>query len=168
MVLLLPFSVAAIAGDTPLAATQEDTDLEEEFALLEEDIVFTASRHEQDIAESPSAISVITRQQIEYTHCTDVVCLLRQVPEVDVYRVFPAFAAVGARALTDPTYGDKMLVLVDGREITLELWGRPFLGLMSVHLQDIERIEVIRGPGSALDAAWGYTLHIQRGKFAEV
>ena len=73
-----------------------DLDLEQ---LL--DVVVTASKHEQDIAESPSAISVITRQQIENTSCTDVVCLLRQVPAVDVMEITPMYPAVGAQALTD-------------------------------------------------------------------
>ena len=124
-----------------------ELDLEE---LL--DVVVTASKHEQDIAESPSAISVITRQQIENTSCTDVVCLLRQVPGVDVMEITPMYPAVGAQALTD-NLGNKILVLVDGREINNEILGFPFWQSMSVHLADIERIEVIRGPGSALYGA---------------
>ena len=124
-----------------------DLDLEE---LL--DVVVTASKHEQDIAESPSAISVITRDQIENTSCTDVICLLRQVPEVDVISITPMYPSVGARALTD-NLGNKVLVLVDGREINNEILGFPFWQSMSVHPADIERIEVIRGPGSALYGA---------------
>jgi iron complex outermembrane receptor protein len=130
-----------------------ELDVEDEFAFLEEDdIVFTAAKHEQDIAEAPSAITVITREQLENTHCTDVICLLRQVPEVDVRRVLPLFTSVGARALTGEL-GDKALVLIDGREINVEVFGMPFWQGMPVHLQDIERIEVIRGPGSALYGA---------------
>jgi outer membrane cobalamin receptor len=79
-------------------------------------VVFSASKHKQDIGESPSAITVISREQIENTHCTDVICLLRQVPEVGVIRYTPMFAAVGARALVDEA-GDKVLVMVDGQEI---------------------------------------------------
>jgi outer membrane receptor protein involved in Fe transport len=140
------------------AGAQEGDILEDEFELLkEEEIVYTASKHEQDIAESPSAVTVITRGQIENTHCTDVICLLRQVPEVDVRRVLPLYIAVGARALTGEL-GDKVLVLLDGREENHEMFGMPYWQLIPVHLEDIERIEVIRGPGSALYGANAHSM----------
>ena len=142
----------------------DDLDLEE---LLDTDVyevlghfagvVFSASKHKQDIGESPSTISVISREQIENTHCTDVICLLRQVPEVGVIRYTPMFAAVGARALVDEA-GDKVLVLVDGQEINSEMFGTVFWQALSVHLEDIERIEVIRGPGSALYGANAHSM----------
>jgi len=124
-----------------------DLDLEE---LL--DVVVTASKHEQDIAESPSAISVITREQIDNSSCTDIICLLRGIPEMDVMNITPMYPSVGARALTD-NLGNKVLALIDGREINNEVLGFPFWQATSVHLADIERIEVIRGPGSALYGA---------------
>ncbi len=135
------------------AAAQEEDLFEDEFELLkEEEIVYAASKHEQDIAESPSAVTVITREQIENTHCTDLICLLRQVPEMDVRRVFPMYAAVGGRALTGEL-GDKILVLVDGREENHDVFGMAYWQIFPVHLQEIERVEVIRGPGSALYGA---------------
>jgi len=119
--------------------------------------VYTAAKHEQDIAESPSAISVITREQIENTHCTDVFCLLRQLPEVDVEWLRGMFVSVGARALTDALC-DKALVLVDGREVNDEIFGVVYWMALPVHLDEIERIEVIRGPGSALYGANAHSL----------
>ena len=130
---------------------ESEDDLMAEFDLLmEEEIVFSAAKHQQYIAESPSAVTVITREMIEATHCTNVACLLRQVPEVDVRWVISSYAVVGARALTDAFYGDKTMVLVDGREVNIELFGIPMWQALPVHLEEIERIEVIRGPGSAL------------------
>ncbi len=135
-----------IAGEE----SSED-DLMAEFDLLrEEEIVFSAAKHQQYIAESPSAVTVITREMIANTHCTNVACLLRQVPEVDVRWLTSSYPVIGARALTDAFYGDKALVLVDGREVNTELFGIPLWQALPVHLEDIERIEVIRGPGSAL------------------
>jgi iron complex outermembrane receptor protein len=119
--------------------------------------VYTAAKHEQDIAESPSAISVITRDQIENTHCTDVICLLRQLPEVDIMYIRPLYAAVGARALSD-ALGDKALVLVDGLEINDEVMGIVYWQSLPLHLEEVERIEVIRGPGSALYGANAHSL----------
>ncbi len=131
----------------------DDLNLEAEFALLEEEsVVVSAARHRQDITNAPSSITVISRDQIENTHCTDLVCLLRQVPELDVLRIKPMYAAVGARAMTDQS-SDKLLVLIDGLEVNNEVFGLVFWQMLPVHLDDIERIEIIRGPGSALYGA---------------
>jgi outer membrane receptor for ferrienterochelin and colicin len=136
-----------------LVGADEEGEIIDEFTFLqEEDIIFSAAKHEQDIAESPSAITVITREQIENSPCVDLVCLLRGVPEVDVKRVLSSYAAVGARSLTGET-GDKVLLLVDGMEVNEEVFGLPYWQGLSVHLEDVQRIEVIRGPGSALYGA---------------
>jgi outer membrane receptor for ferrienterochelin and colicin len=136
----------------PPALAEEPEDFEE--LDLEEllDVVYTASKHKQNISESPSAITVIPREQIENTWCTDLVCLLRQVPEMDVLRIRPMHTAVGARAFTDEM-GEKVLVQIDGMEINSETFGSVLWQALPIHLEDIERIEVIRGPGSALYGA---------------
>jgi outer membrane cobalamin receptor len=100
---------------------------------------------------------VITREQIANTHCTDVACLLRTVPEVDVIRVKPMWASVGARAFTD-FFENRALVLVDGREINDEIFGLVFWQALPVHPDQIERIEVIRGPGSSLYGANAHSM----------
>jgi len=152
--LLLP----AAAGGEEEVKDFEDIEDFGEFDLEKlADVVFTAAKHEQDIAESPAAVTVISRKQIENTACTDVVCLLRQVPEVDVVRIVPMWTSVGARGLTGE-FGDKALLLVDGREINIEVFGVPFWQGLPVHLQDIERIEVVRGPGSALYGANAHSM----------
>ena len=152
--LLCPLLAAAVP------ARAQDEDLDAEFALLEaEQQVFSASRHQQPISDSPSSVTVIERQQIENTHCQDLVCLLRQVPEIEIQRIQPLHQAVGARALTNEL-SDKGLVLVDGMEINLEAFGFPIWGALPIHLQDIERVEIIRGPGSALYGANAHSLVI--------
>ncbi len=132
--------------------------LDDEFALLEEEtVVFSAARREQPISESPASITVIERDQIEHTHCLDVACLMRQVPELEVRDVRAFYQAVGARALTGEL-NDRGLVLVDGREVNLDAYGLPFWAALPVHLEDIERIEVVRGPGSALYGANAHSM----------
>ncbi len=148
LLLVAPPSATAQEGISDF----EELDLE---TLL--NTVTAASKREQDITESPSAITVIDREMIENTHCTDVVCLLRQVPEVDVIRMKPMYAAVGARALTEVT-GNKVLVLVDGWDVNLETLGFPMWQALPVHVADIERIEVIRGPGSSLYGANAHSM----------
>jgi iron complex outermembrane receptor protein len=152
-------SVLLLIAALPLSATaQEDISDFEELDLEKLlNTVSAASKREQDITESPSAITVIDREMIENTHCTDIVCLLRQVPEVDVIRMKPMYAAVGARALTDVT-GNKVLLLVDGWDVNLDILGYPLWQALPVHMADIERIEVIRGPGSSLYGANAHSI----------
>ena len=119
--------------------------------------VYSASKHKQDLLWSPASITVIDREQIENTHCIDLICLLRQVPEVDVQRIKALWTSVGARAMTE-ALADKALLLIDGQEYNLEMFGVVFWQSLPVHLEDIERIEVIRGPGSALYGANAHSL----------
>jgi len=130
----------------------------DEFALLEDqDVVFTAAKHKQRVGEAPSAVTVITREMIENTHCTDIICLLEQAPEVDVLRISPMLTSVGARALTNDI-SNRVLLLIDGKEANMDMWGLTLWQASSVHLEDIERIEVVRGPGSALYGANAHSM----------
>ena len=117
---------------------------------LDDDTVSIAVRYALPAEESPSAVTVITREQIENTHCSDIECLMRQVPGADIRRVLPGYTVIGARALTNPFYGNRTLLIIDGREVNDAIFGIPLWPALSVHLQDIERIEIIRGPGSAM------------------
>ena len=157
--LVVVFVVLGVSAPATVRAQDEQGDeLDEEFELFEdEQIIYSAAKHEQKISDSPSAITVITAEQIRDSHCNTIACLLRQVPEVEVRRVLPFYHAVGARALAGEL-SDKALVLVDGREINIELLGLVSWGGMPVHLEEIERIEVIRGPGSALYGANAHSL----------
>jgi outer membrane receptor protein involved in Fe transport len=138
--------------------TQAEDELMDEFALLEDqDVVFTAAKHKQRVSEAPSAVTVITREMIENTHCTDITCILKQAPEVDVLRISPTLSSVGARALTNDI-SNRVLLLIDGKEANLDMWGLPLWPALSVHLEDIERIEVVRGPGSALYGANAHSM----------
>jgi iron complex outermembrane receptor protein len=115
-----------------------------------DDTVSIAVRYALPAEESPSAVTVITREEIENSHCSEIECLMRQVPGVDVRRVLPGYPVIGARALTNPYYGNRTLLLIDGRDVNDAIFGIPLWPALSVHLQDIERIEIIRGPGSAM------------------
>jgi iron complex outermembrane receptor protein len=129
---------------------EDDISLEDEFALLGDELrVESAARHRQKLGESPSAVTVITREDIETSGATTIADLLRLVPGMDVVVVTPFMTAIGARAHW--TYeNNTILVLVDGREANDELLGQPALEAQPISLEDIERIEVIRGPVGAL------------------
>jgi iron complex outermembrane receptor protein len=140
----------------PFRLVAQEGDLEDEFALLEDalaaDEVRSASKHRQSIFWSPSAITVLTRDDIRSSGAATLSDLLRRVPGFDVYEAKCSYPLVGARALTEES-NNLVLVLVDGREILAEFTGITFWTALPVDLEDIERIEVIRGPGSTLYGA---------------
>ncbi len=134
----------------------EDSAFMDEFTLLaEEAVVESAARHKQEIGMSPSAITVITREDIEASGATTITDLLRLVPGMEVVITSPSFSSISTRV--DWTFENKnFLVLIDGREVNTELLGYTFFELQPISLQDIKRIEVIRGPGSSLYGANAY------------
>ncbi len=142
----LVFPVAAYSLQEEISDFEE-LDLE---SLL--DTVYSAAKHEQEIGESPSVITVISREDIEASGANTMADLLRLVPGMDVVVSSAIFTSVSSR-LNWNTENQYFLVLVDGREANVELLGRPFWELEPISLEDIERIEVIRGPGSALYGA---------------
>jgi iron complex outermembrane receptor protein len=159
LIFCLIFQPTARAGDVDSpdpAEGGEEGDITDEFAFLEEELhideVMSASRHRQPILWSPSTISLITREDIRSSGATSLVDLLRRVPGFDVYELKPAFPLVGARALTDDS-NNLVLLLVDGREALVELAGFPLWAMLSFDIEEIERIEVIRGPGSTMYGA---------------
>ena len=144
LVLLAAWSVRAQEDEISDFA---ELDLEE---LL--DVVFTASKHRQSIFWSPSAASVYTREDIQSSGATTLADFLRRVPGFDVYRLKSSYPLVGARSLTNAS-NNLVLLLVDGRESIAEVSGFAFWDSLTFDLEEVERIEVIRGPGSALYGA---------------
>jgi len=155
---------AASTSENDREVDPEDSSLAEdglgaEFDLLaqEEAVVFSAAKHEQPISDSPATITVIEREQIAHTHCLSLACLLRQVPGIEVRRLRVGNHALGARALVTEM-NDKAQLLIDGREVNVEAFGMPLWQNLPIHLDDIERIEVVRGPGSSLYGANAHSL----------
>jgi outer membrane receptor for ferrienterochelin and colicin len=134
------------------AAAQDEDDLEVEFFFDEAETVVSAARHEQEIGMSPSAIWVITREDIEASGANNIPDLLRLVPGMDVIVLSPYYISTSAR-LYRSAENQHFLVLIDGREANLELLGQPPWEIQPISLEDVERIEIIRGPGSSLYGA---------------
>ncbi len=140
-----------------LAAEDGSSDLvDEELDLLESDrVVESAARHRQEIGQSPSAITIFTREDIETFGGSSLIDLLRMVPGMDVLAGSPLHENVTARMFwTDEN--NHFLVLIDGREANFELLGVPLFSAEPISLDDIERIEVIRGPASSLYGAGAF------------
>ncbi|HEV3197438.1 MAG TPA: TonB-dependent receptor plug domain-containing protein, partial [Bryobacteraceae bacterium] len=113
--------------------------------------VTTVSKKEQKLSQAPAAIFVITQEDIRRSGMTTIPDLLRMVPGLQVGQMQSGTWAVSARGFNSQA-SDKMLVMVDGRSIYSPLSKGVFWDQQDTLLEDIDRIEVVRGPGATL---WG-------------
>ncbi|MBX3247131.1 MAG: TonB-dependent receptor [Myxococcales bacterium] len=114
--------------------------------------VVSASRFAQSPLDAPNATYIITRQDIRLSGTTNIGELLRRVPGADVMTMTPADTSVSFRGFNQ-RLSPRTLVLVDGRSVYVDPLGATFWEILPFSVQDIERIEVIRGPASALYGA---------------
>ncbi len=114
--------------------------------------VVSASRFAQSPLDAPNSTATITRQDIRLSGLTQIGELLRRVAGADVMTVLPGDVQLSMRGLND-RLNMRLLVLVDGRSTYLDYLGSTFLPRLPLNVEDIERIEVIRGPASALYGA---------------
>jgi iron complex outermembrane recepter protein len=133
----------------PRASSATDQQLREEALYLREEIVSIASRHEQPISEAPSNVYVITDEDIRLSGATDLPTILRRIPGLEVMQMSGADFNVSIRGNNQPM-ANKLLVLVDGRSIYVDLQGTVYWKALPVTLPEIKRIEVLKGPASAL------------------
>jgi iron complex outermembrane receptor protein len=113
--------------------------------------ITSVSRKAQTITEAAGAIFVITSEDIRRSGMSNIAELLRTVPGVDVAEIDANKWSITARGFGE-RYPDKTLVLVDGRTLYSPLSSGVTWDVQETMLEDIERIEVIRGPGATL---WG-------------
>ncbi|MBI4885715.1 MAG: TonB-dependent receptor [Acidobacteria bacterium] len=113
--------------------------------------ITTASRKEQPLSRTAAAVYVITDEDIRRLGARTIPDLLRLVPGFNVAQIDAGAWAVSARGFNS-FYANKLLVLVDGRSVYTPLFGGVNWDMQSVPLSDVQRIEVVRGPGGSL---WG-------------
>jgi iron complex outermembrane receptor protein len=141
-------------GSAPLRAA--DTQARPELANLSlEDLmaleVTSAARKSQSLANTAAAVFVITQEDIRRSGATNIPDALRMVPGVTVAQIDSGKWAVTARGFNG-RFARKLLVLMDGRSLYTPLFSGVFWDVQETVLEDIERIEVIRGPGATI---WG-------------
>jgi iron complex outermembrane receptor protein len=128
------------------------TALEEEMAVFAEEQVFSAAKQVQRIEESPSAITVITAEDIRNYGSTSVAEVLRTVPGIDYMQISGADPNIAARGF-NRELSNRLLTLIDGRSAYVDVFGMTFWEVLPISVWEIDRIEVIRGPGSTLYGA---------------
>jgi iron complex outermembrane recepter protein len=113
--------------------------------------VTSVSKKEQKLSQTGAAVYVISREDIRRSGATNIPDLLRQAPGVDVAQIDANTYAISIRGFND-RLADKVLVLIDGRTVYTPTTSGVYWDQQDVPLEDIDRIEVIRGPGGTV---WG-------------
>jgi iron complex outermembrane receptor protein len=113
--------------------------------------VTSVSKKKQSLSKAAGAIYVISQDDIRRSGATNIPDLLRMVPGVNVARINANSWAISIRGFNS-RYSDKVLVLIDGRTVYTPLFSGVYWDQQSIPLENIERIEVIRGPGGTV---WG-------------
>jgi outer membrane cobalamin receptor len=113
--------------------------------------VYSVSRKLQRVQDSAAAVFVITGEDIRRSGATSIPEALRMAPGLDVARIDGNKWAVTSRGFNSQ-FANKLLVLIDGRSVYTPLFSGVFWDVQDTLLEDVDRIEVIRGPGAAL---WG-------------
>jgi iron complex outermembrane receptor protein len=113
--------------------------------------VTTASKEPEEVWKTPAAIFVITQEDIQRSGARTIPDVLRLAPGVEVAQVDADHWSVGIRGF-GAVLASKLLVLIDGRSVYTPLFAGVYWEVQATPLADIERIEIVRGPGGTI---WG-------------
>ena len=150
MLTIVCVAQAPLPGYTEELSIQSDQALIPELELIkEEETVSIASRYEQPISQAAANVYVITDEDIQHSGATDLPTVLRRIPGIEVMQMSGADFNVSARGGNQP-FANKMLVLVDGRSIYIDVQGIVWWKAIPVTLPEIKRIEVLKGPASSI------------------
>ncbi|MGM9486953.1 TonB-dependent receptor plug domain-containing protein [Ideonella sp. YS5] len=145
-------TVAAAAFTAAISHAAPDRSLAalslEELSNIE---ITSVSKRTERLSDAPTSVYVITADDIRRSGATRLVEALRLAPNLHVAQMSAADYTVTARGFASSS-ANKLLVLIDGRSVYSPLFSGVFWDVQEVMLEDIERIEVISGPGSTL---WG-------------
>lgn len=143
----LLLAATSAAAQQPPGGALRDLSLEQLGGLE----VTTVSKQPEAVWRSAAAVVVLTQEDIRRSGATSLPDLLRLIPGVQVSQLDSDHWAVGVRGLAS-AFSKSLLVLIDGRSVYTPLFGGVFWQVQDTMIQDIERIEVIRGPGGTI---WG-------------
>ncbi len=133
-----------------LYAQSKEAGLEEMFAIFsEEEIVISALKRPRTVAKSPSIMSVITAKQIRHMGARTLSDVLETVPGFDIQMDKNGEKEFAVRGVLDGS-SQKVKVLIDGHSVNEPGSGGASFVFYDLVVENIKRIEIIRGPGSAL------------------
>src|SRR6266852_6986826 len=151
-IFLSGFLSVLLAGSTVAQNSQKVPDVT---SMSVEDLmnlqVTSVSKHKEKLADAAAAIFVLTQEDIRRSGAKSIPEALRLVPGLEVARIDENKWAIGSRGFNG-RFDNKLLVLIDGRSVYTPLFSGVYWNVEDVMLEDVDRIEVIRGPGATL---WG-------------
>jgi iron complex outermembrane recepter protein len=157
-VLRLLVLLAALCASTIAAVAHADADAPSTGELKQLSVeqlmnieVTSVARHPEKLLEAASAIQVITQEDIRRSGATSIAEALRLADNLEVAQKNSHDWAISARGF-NTALGNKLLVMIDGRTVYTPLYSGVFWDVQDYLLEDIDRIEVISGPGGTL---WG-------------
>ena len=156
----VPAAVAMLSLGIAAAAVADNSSTSVLKSLSVEDLmnieVTSVSKTATPLSTAPAAIYVITREDVMRSGATSIPEVLRLAPNLQVVQISASNYTITARGFSgnssDQNFSDKLLVLIDGRSVYSPLYSGVYWDSQDVALADIERIEVISGPGATL---WG-------------
>ncbi|MEK7991421.1 MAG: TonB-dependent receptor [Thiotrichaceae bacterium] len=146
-----PYAMAEVKASTSSILTELRSLSLEKLYEVEVITVSSASRKSQTIMETAAASYVVTQEEIRRAGITTLPEALRLVPGIQVARIDSNKWAISARGFNN-RFASKLLVMIDGRTVYTPLRSEVNWDSQDLLLEDVERIEVIRGPGASL---WG-------------
>lgn len=149
LIVFIALSLPLIGGGLHAQETRDLSSLSVDDLLNVE--VTSVSRKAQKLSDTAAAVFVVSQDDIRRSGATSIPEILRMVPGLDVARVNGNVWAISARG-SNGQYANKLLVMIDGRSVYTPLFSGVFWDSLDTLLEDIDRIEVIRGPGGTL---WG-------------
>lgn len=152
LIALLTLPITTMLFSSGACASPKEVDVfEMSLEQLMDIKVTSVSKREEKASEAASAIYVVTNEDIRRSGATSIPEALRGVPGLQVSQTDSNKWAISARGF-NRQFSNKLLVLIDGRSVYTPLFSGVLWDEQDVPLEDIERIEVIRGPGATL---WG-------------
>lgn len=140
-------------ADTPLTAADLERMSIEDLAKID---VSSVTKSPEALSDAPAAIYVITHDQIIRSGAVTLPEILRLAPNLQVFQTSASQYVITARGFNgnsaDQSFSNKLLVLIDGRSVYSPLYSGVYWDMQDVPPEDIDRIEVISGPGATL---WG-------------
>ena len=154
------FAAALSAAAAIPACAQQFASVEDLSKLSIEDLtnlkITSVSKTPESLSDAAAAIYVISGEDIRRSGATSIPEMLRLAPNLQVAQTSPSNYIITARGFSGNSaaqnFSDKLLVLIDGRSVYNPLFSGMYWDMQDVQPEDIERIEVISGPGATL---WG-------------
>jgi iron complex outermembrane receptor protein len=144
-------NVAAVADDTAATTNADLSKLADMDISQLMQVKVSILGPSESVSQTPAAVSVVTQDDIQRSGAMNIPEALRLVPGMDVAQVDSSQWAVSARGFND-IFADKLLVMQDGRDLYTPLYSGVFWDVQGTMMEDIDHIEVVRGPGATL---WG-------------